>query len=95
MMGVTGVTGGVSGVRVSMVGIPMGGLQAPSPTVSGHPQAEGPVGSWEGVEQSRASIWGSQRGGRSHSGDPRPSALPALETLRLGVQRGPGERSLK
>lgn len=66
---------------------------APPPLGGSRLEVQG--GSWEGVEGSRASIWGSQRGARSHSGDPRPPALPAPETCRLEVQRGPEERSLK
>lgn len=95
MVGVSEVIGGLPGDTLGSVS--MVGSQAPSPgpTASGQIQAGGPGGSWEGVEGSRASIWGSQRGARSHSGDPRPPALPAPETRRLEVQRGPEERSLK
>lgn len=85
LRGHKGCPRGHSGVRVSMLGVPKVGSQAPGPTISGQSQAGDPGGSWGGVEGSRASIWGSQRSARSHRRGPRPSALPALQTFRLGV----------
>lgn len=62
-----------SGVNGVMVGVP-GTLWGQSL------HAGGPGGVLRGVEGSRASIWGSQRGASEG-----PRSLIALETLRLGV----------